>query len=177
MQESSDLNVVKDTAAFTERGKRFQQSNDLKKNEEENLVEPLHLGLVVDDDGERCAFLTDRGDLVSLRDLTRLLVSFELHEHRMVRVVLDDEFGSATDWLTSVGSAIQVDRASRNRLPADLMQHKSNLGVTADHRVWFGGDYPACDTILTLARVLQALSLTDRPMSEVLRSLDNGSPK
>ncbi len=128
-----------------------------------------HLGLIVDDDGERCAFVTERGQLVSVGELARLLVLFELHEHRSARIVVDEAlFPDVAGWLTSLGPACQVDQAPATQLPTTVTQLNASLGISAQHRLWFGGAYPACNAILTLARVLQALSLSDAPMSDVL---------
>lgn len=129
-----------------------------------------HVGMVLDDDGERCAFVTNAGELVSIGELSRLLTLFELHEHRSARVVLDDRIDPQVSVsLTSINPACQVDVASVAELPGLLMTFNAHLGVTVDHRVWFGGDYPACNAIQTLARVLQAMSLSDTPMSDLLR--------
>lgn len=129
-----------------------------------------HLGLIVDDDGERCAFVTDNGQLVTAGELARLLVLLEMHEHRATRVVVDEALSSEVrEWLTSVGTACQIESSTPSELPAAVLQHNAALGITADHRVWFGGLYPTCNAIVTLARVLQALSLSDTPMSDVIR--------
>ncbi len=129
-----------------------------------------HLGLIVDDDGERCAFVTERGQLVSAAELARLLVLFELHEHRSARIVVDEAlFPDIAGWLTSLGPACQVEQAPASQLPSTVIQLNASLGISAQHRLWFGGAYPACNAILTLARVLQALSLSDAPMSDVLQ--------
>lgn len=129
-----------------------------------------HLGIIIDDDGERCAFVTDTGQLVSIPNLARLLVLLELHEHRSARLVADEGLcAELSSWQQVVGSAIQLEPKSAAQIPAALMDHNASLGITADNRVWFGGAYPACNAFMTLARVLQALSLSDAPMSEVLQ--------
>jgi phosphomannomutase len=129
-----------------------------------------HLGLIVDDDGGRCAFVTERGELVSAADLARLLVLFELHEHRPARIVVDEVvWPEVAGWLSSLGPSCQADQAPAPQLPETLMQLNASLGIGAGHRYWFGGPHPSCNAIQTLARVLQALSLSDAPMSAVLQ--------
>jgi|GEM_PF-343894 len=146
------------------------QDADVRRVTASVVARQQHLGVIVDDDGERCAFVTDQGEPVSICDLARLLVTCELHEHREIRIALDESLRPESQWLNTVATTCQVDQVTAIDLPATILQHKSNFGITADHRVWFGGDYPACDAILTLARVLQALSLTDVPMSEIIRA-------
>ena len=145
---------------------------DVRRVASATVAGQQHLGLIVDDDGERCAFVTDRGQLVSIGELARLLVLFELHERRSAKIVIDESLSSqVSGWLNPLGSTCQVEQASTCLLPKTVIQHSAELGITADHRVWFGGAYPACNAILTLARVLQALSLSDSPMSDVLNRL------
>ncbi len=144
------------------------QDADVRRVSAAVTAQEQHLGVIIDDDGERCAFFTDQGELVSIRELAQLLVTCELHEHRAIRIELDESLGPDTGWLKTASTTCQVDQAPTVDLPATIMQHSSNLAISADNRVWFGGDYPACDAILTLARVLQSLSLTDKPMSEII---------
>jgi hypothetical protein len=128
--------------------------------------------LIIDDDGEHCAFVTDQGQLVSINELTRLLVLFEIREHRSANIVIEEALKPQfEEWLGTIGSACQAEWGPSHRLPQMVLQHSAALGIAADHRIWFGGSYPACNAILTLARVLQALSLSDSPMSDVLKRM------
>jgi phosphomannomutase len=135
------------------------------------VASQAHLGLIIDDDGERCAFLNERGQLLPSSDLAKLMMLFELHEHRTLRAVVDASIHTrVSQSLGSVAGACQVDSVAAVEIPSAIMDCNASLGFTANHRVWCGGDYPACDAIKTLARVLQALSLSDAAMSEVLRT-------
>jgi hypothetical protein len=56
-----------------------------------------------------------------------------------------------------------ADRAAR------LMVESALAAFGGDHGVWFGGERPACDAIVTLAAVWQAMSMSDAPASVALR--------
>lgn len=154
------------------RRRNLNDSNDIdiRRLATATVTGQQHLGIIIDDDGERCAFVTDTGQLVTIPNLTRLLVLLELHEHRSARIVADERIvPELSGWQQVVGSAIQLEATPAAQIPKALIDHNASLGITADNRVWFGGSYPACNAIMTLARVLQALSLSDAPMSEVLQ--------
>lgn len=154
------------------RRRNLNDSNDvdIRRLATATVTGQHHLGILIDDDGERCAFVTDTGQLVTIPNLTRLLVLLELHEHRAARLVADERLSSElSGWRQVVGSAIQLEATPATQIPTALIDHNASLGITADNRVWFGGSYPACNAIMTLARILQALSLSDAPMSEVLQ--------
>jgi len=139
---------------------------DIRRVATATLNGPHHLGVIMDDDGERCAFVTEQGKLVSVTELARLLIRFELHEHRAIQVVIDESLHPALANLSS--SVCRLELVSRERLPNEVLCLNAQLGIGADHRLWFGGAYPACNAIQSLARVLQALSLSDAPMSQLL---------
>ena len=128
-----------------------------------------HLGLIVDDDGQRCAFVTERGRLVAPGELARLLIDFERREHHRLKVAvtaaLADELSA---WLPRLGvEAVSAGESSAS-VTASLAEHDARLGLLDDGRVWFGAAPPACDALVTLARVLQALSLSDASFGEVV---------
>jgi Phosphoglucomutase/phosphomannomutase, alpha/beta/alpha domain I len=131
-----------------------------------------HLGLIIDDDGERCAFVTDRGRLVSPGELARMLIDFELREHRDATFVIAKSLAKGLgDWLTARGAAFHVEDSTAARLTAALDEKLASVALSSDHRVWFRGDNSICDAIRTLARVLQALSLSDTTMNDVVTRL------
>lgn len=131
-----------------------------------------HLGLIIDDDGERCAFLTEEGRLLSPAQTTTLLINLELRDHPSVMIVTDQPLLAALgNWPSSRRSKVQKQTIAPSKLPASMAPAEATLGCSSDHRYWFRGAYPMCDGILTLGHVLQSLSLSDASMSEVLSRL------
>ncbi len=130
-----------------------------------------HLGVIVDDDGQRCAFVTERGRLVTAGELARTLIEFERREQRDLKVVVDrclsDEL---TGWLTPRRVAYTESDATAAGAVELLESSDARLGLLEDGRVWFRETHATCDAILTLARTLQALSLSDASFSEIVRA-------
>lgn len=128
-----------------------------------------HLGLIVDDDGECCAFITENGRLISPVQLAQLLITLELRECRSARVVVDPALSASLEtWVAGRSGAVELIAKNSSQLAQTMMHQDAALGFTSGHRTWFRSPHPICDSILVLARVLQALSLSDAPMSEVL---------
>ena len=130
-----------------------------------------HLGLIVDDDGQRCAFVTERGRLVTSGELARVLIDFERREQRDLKVVVDRSLSDElTGWLTPRRIEYGQSESTAAALVETLAKSDSRLGLLGDGRVWFRDTHATCDAILTLARTLQALSLSDASFSEVVRA-------
>ena len=130
-----------------------------------------HLGLIVDDDGQRCAFVTERGRLVTSGELARVLIDFERHEQRDLRVVVDRSLSDElTGWLTPRRIDYLQSESTAAAVVEALIESGSRLGLLGNGRVWFHETHAICDAILTLARTLQALSLSDASFSEVIRA-------
>lgn len=134
------------------------------------VTQNCHLGLVIDEDGQRCVFVTEQGQPVSTVQLARLLVMLDIHEHRSTRLVIENALlPSFAQALGALEPSCHIEPTSPLQVAASMKSTDANLGFAADHRVWLTGDYTATNAILTLARVLQALSLSDTPLSELLR--------
>ena len=130
-----------------------------------------HLGLIVDDDGQRCAFVTERGRLVTSGELARVLIDFERREQRDLKVVVDRSLSDElTGWLTPRRIEYGQSESTAAAVVETLAKSDSRLGLLGDGRVWFRETHATCDAILTLARTLQALSLSDASFSEVVRA-------
>ena len=56
-----------------------------------------------------------------------------------------------------------------------LIKRQGMLALSADGRIWFRQPYPACDSLIVFAYILQALSLSDAPFSEVLARMNGNS--
>lgn len=128
-----------------------------------------HLGVIIDEDGRHVALITDRGRLVGIREIARILVEVVQRDHPLAKFVV------ATSWLDDVKRWLNHRQAkaidggeSISTQVQKLIEHEALLALSADGRVWFHHSYPACDALLVIAHVLQALSLSDAPFSEVV---------
>ena len=148
---------------------RDEQDDDVRRVALAVASGGQHLGLIVDDDGQRCTFVTERGRLVTPGELARLLIDFERHEHHNLKVVATDALaGELSAWLLRLGAEAVTSEESAASVTTALTKSESRLGLMNDGRVWFGESHPTCDALVTLARVLQALSLSDASFGEVV---------
>lgn len=142
---------------------------DLQRVAERIVSEQAHLGVVIDEDGCHAAFITDRGRLIAPHEVARLLVEMAQRDHVAPRFVV------ATSWLSKVrewlegraGNVIDGGQTASGLVQL-LMDREAEMALSSDGRVWFRSSYPTCDAIRTLASILQALSLTDAPFSELI---------
>jgi phosphomannomutase len=114
-----------------------------------------HLGVLVDDDGERCIFFDELGRVVA-----------PAH----VAVILASESGDAAQ--TALSEPANLGRsgarqATREEVTVAMQRDGVPFAADGTGRYWFAEAYPTCDALLTLVHLLQALSRSDTPFSEV----------
>lgn len=126
-----------------------------------------HLGMLIDD-GQRCAFVDEQGDLVSARDLLAVLCEMLLTEERGGRIAVESAAVSAMQsLLESLGGECLDGGSTQGQLAASA-QTEFLCGGGDSGRFWFRESFPTCDAIITLGKVLQALSRSDAPFSAVV---------
>ncbi len=131
-----------------------------------------HFGLLIDDDGQTCAAWDERGELVPARRLTLLLAETVLTEARHSHIVVEESAfkellrpvdrrdGFCATAAPTLWGMAQAMRASN-----------AEFGGGDRGSYWFRETFPTCDAVLTLAKLLQALSRSDAEFSVVLAGL------
>ncbi len=148
---------------------RDEQDRDVRRVGAAVVSGGQHLGLIVDDDGQRCAFVTERGRLISPGELARILIDFERREHHGLKVVATAGLArELAPWLMRIGIEAATSEESAAAVATALVESEARLGLLNDGRVWWGETPPACDAIVTLAHLLQALSLSDASCGDVV---------
>ncbi len=143
--------------------------SDVRRVREAVVAQSADFGFLIDDDGADVAVLDEVGSLLAPGDLLCLLAEVLLAEQVGAAVVIDN---AARDFL-------QPRIATKDRrcwlggwTQSDVwqaMRHEAAIcGGGATGRVWLRDAVPACDAILTLAHLLQALSRDDAPLSQVV---------
>ena len=131
-----------------------------------------HFGLLVDDDGQTCAVWDERGVPVSSRQLTLLLAETVLAEARNSHIVVEGP--AFKDLLRPIdrrdGFCAMADPTLWG-MAQGLRETNALFGGGDTGRYWFRETFPTCDAVLTLAKLLQALSRSDAECSEVLAGL------
>ncbi len=112
----------------------------------------LDLGVLFESDGRALTFVDETGSEVEVDRLLQILMIPYSDPHSEPRRRVDEVFKQGLG-----------ERAGRE------IQRLENLPVTSDSqgRCWFLDQTPACDALLTLARVLEVLSLTEQPLSKL----------
>lgn len=126
------------------------------------------LGILIDDDGQRCTLFDERGRRVPHAALARLLGGLALSESPRGTIVAAE---SLCQELTSVAARFggQCRRASETVSGIARAMHASQgvFGADAASRCWFRENVPTSDAILTLAKTLSLLSRSDLDFSDV----------
>lgn len=134
--------------------------------------EGAHLGMLIDDDGQTCAVWDERGAMVPPRRLTLLLAETLLAESRQAHIVL--EAPAFKELLRPIDrrDGFCVEAGPGLWGISQMMRETNAVFAGGDSgRYWFREATPTCDAILTLAKLLQALSRSDTEFSEVMAAL------
>ena len=128
-----------------------------------------HLGILIDDDCCHCCVLDESGRLIPSKAVTRSIAEMLLDQERGAAVVLE------TPAVADIGPAVEavagccVDGGtSLAEISQAIRQNEAVFGGGESGLFWFREAFPACDAILTLAKVLQLLSRDDAPISNVI---------
>ncbi len=155
------------TTAAAYRGRRGQRLR------EQVLDESADFGLWIDGDGESLDLIDQRGRPVNAE---RLLFAFARQlsaEAKSAGVVVEAEASPAAHGQLTAAGTGPIESASRCESMFVAMQRSgAALGGGPSGRIWFGGELPQPDALRTLGELLQLLSQSDRPLSEVLEGSD-----
>lgn len=119
-----------------------------------------HLGVLIDDDGSRCWFVDNCGQLVNPLALTAMLARQNRTDHPNAPIVAES---SSLEHLQSMVAPVELldGGDSAGSISRVMRESHSSFGGGQSNFYWFRESFPACDAILTLAHVLQGLSRSD----------------
>lgn len=129
-----------------------------------------HLGLFVDDDGQRTVFLDETGRAISSPQIAGLLASLmraEFPGRTMVAARSALPSGSQVADSALQQSAFVECEPSLEGCAVAMRLNQAVFGAGNDGHYWFDEGFPTCDAIVTVARLLQVLSRSDATFSEV----------
>ena len=129
-----------------------------------------HLGLLINDDAQCCAFVDEAGVLIPARQITRLIANVVLSNHPGHSVVIEEESVEPLRPLIEDAGGVCIGSGSTaGELSRTMRAHNAVFAGGDSGRFWFRENIPTSDAILTLARILEALSRSDTPFSEAAR--------
>lgn len=153
---------------------RSRNLNDPRDSDMVRLAEGVRtagadLGVLIGDDGQTSAFFDEHGRFIPAASISKLVVRIVLSAQPGGIVVV--ESSAVTDLQSVIESAGGICAEGGGRceeMSRKIAERKAVLGCGSSGRLWFGETFPTCDAILAMARVLEALSQSDAPFSDVL---------
>ncbi|HXY34089.1 MAG TPA: hypothetical protein VEI07_07670 [Planctomycetaceae bacterium] len=126
------------------------------------------LGILIDDDGQRCGFVDERGRHVSPSAIARLVVPLLLAERPGSNVVLEP--GALVELrplIEAMGGRCQTCHRDLGSIAAAVRDFRAVYGGGDSGRHWFLEGYANCDAFLVIGRALSALNQTGQPFSQL----------
>jgi len=126
------------------------------------------LGVLIDDDGQRCGFVDERGRHVSPGAIARLIVPPMLAQSAGSTILLEPgAFHEMRPLIEAMGGKCQLCPETFANI-AQAMSDASVLYAGGDSgRHWFVDTFSTNDALLILAKVLVAASQTEAPFSDL----------
>jgi len=144
---------------------------DVRRMTQRMADQGADLGLMIDDDGQRCWFLDEQGRLVPRASVFELIAEHVWHDNARYPIVLQQDAPSElVSSLRQRGIACVRTENQQAALVEQMRRHQAVLGGMFQDRYWFRDAFPTCDAILTLAHVLAALSRSDAHCSDRMHS-------
>jgi phosphomannomutase len=128
--------------------------------------EQRHFGVWIDDDGQTCQVFDETGERLGTADLALRMIECLREEAVQPRLVLDAPLHQALDGLsTADGLPVDVVEGGREAISRAMWKSEGSFGCEHTGRFWFQESFATCDALVTLGKLLQLLSLSDRPAS------------
>ncbi|VAX40723.1 hypothetical protein MNBD_PLANCTO02-3046 [hydrothermal vent metagenome] len=132
------------------------------------------MGMLIDDDGQRCRFIDEQGIAIDACDITRLLADLQLSFHPDGSVVLEQNVSHLKESLPLLPDSTCTTVLPRLGIVYETMQTTNAIFAGGNSGYyWFRKTLPTCDAILTLANILTLLSRTDASFSQIICGRQN----
>ncbi|MBN1502913.1 phosphomannomutase/phosphoglucomutase [Candidatus Woesearchaeota archaeon] len=150
----------------------FQEKNiiDIKKRV---IEEKADLGIATDGDGDRIFFIDEKGKLAEPWVIRGLLARIILKQQPGSKICYDIRPGMIThDMIVENGGIPVVTRVGHSLIKAQAIQERAVFAGESSGHFFMKTDYGFFEVpmIVTL-KILEELSLADKPFSEILRPL------
>ena len=126
-------------------------------------------GMLIDDDGQRCAVFDEQGQLLSIAQTTRLLAEVR-HGHYPNEPIVLEEYSTSDveSLLKRAGMRVVRGGVTLAELSDSMRGHHGIFGGGATGRYWFREAFPTSDAIIALAAVLGRISRAGVPLSRLI---------
>lgn len=125
-----------------------------------------HVGIWIDDDGQTCQVFDEAGERLGTAILAARMIECLQEEAVRPRLVLDAPLQQALDGLRNgTGLPVETVAGTREAMSRAMWTSEASFGCELEGRFWFQESFPTCDALVTLGKLLQLLSRSDRPAS------------
>ena len=134
-------------------------------------TDEVHFAVRIDDDGQRCGLMDDRGREVPAARFLLLLARHLLNQQRDRPIVAEDGTpAEVVGEIRRLGSRVITCDPRRAEMDRAIRQNGAILGGGSSGRLWYRLDDDRCspDALVSLTFLLRILSQSDRRLSEVL---------
>jgi phosphomannomutase len=141
---------------------------DIKRLSQAVRQRQADLGVLIDEDSQRCGFVDERGKHVPSERMTQLLCQLMLSEQPGETVAIETStIESVQPFIEqSVGTAADAGETMAE-MSQNMREQGAIIGGENSGRLWFREACPTSDAVITLAHVLALLSRSDTPLSEI----------
>ncbi|MBT4865475.1 MAG: hypothetical protein HON53_10190 [Planctomycetaceae bacterium] len=126
------------------------------------------LGVLIDEDSQRCGFVDERGQHVSSERMTQLLCQLMLTGHPGETAAIETSLiHSVYPVVEQSGGKLVNGGEMMAEMSHTMRDQNATIGGGDSGYLWFREACPTSDAVITLAHVLGLLSRSDAPLSEV----------
>ncbi len=137
-----------------------------------------HFGVTIDGDGQTLNLWDETGRKISAEALFVMLATLGIEDQRGATVVAHDQCPAKfVETIRSHEIEVVTTPATTSDLQRTMIECDAVLGLGSHGQLWHRNNVPMADALQTLARVLAALSHSDRPLSDVIRQLVQCGPR
>jgi phosphomannomutase len=130
------------------------------------------LGVLLADDGQLAAFFDEHGRLVPAVSISKLVARTLINAQQGSTIVVERNAASELQpFIEAAGGTCLESGVLCEEMSLAMSKHRAVFGCGSSGRLWFGETFPTCDALISMARVLESLSQSDAPFSDVLLKL------
>ena len=131
------------------------------------------LGILIDEESQRCGFVDERGELVASERITQQVCQLVIEEHPGRAVAIESSaFDAVRPAVDQAGGVAFNAGTTISDMDRSMQEQNAVFGGGTSGRLWFHESRPTSDAVLTLAHVLALLSRSDSPLSAVASDHD-----
>lgn len=131
--------------------------------------EHLDFGIAFDGDGDRAAFVDDKGRPVLGTDMISIIAKYYLQKYPGAKIVHEVRTSRATQELIREWGGTPVrTKAGRIDIGRVVRESGAPFGAETTGHMFFGENYDADAALITALVAMQALSETDKKLSELV---------